>query len=376
MRRDDPGPYSLERLSGLATPQLFSTDGAAIKRQLVTWFEAETGRTLYPMQIEMLLIETLAYAMATLGEEAQMVVEQHLVAKASAAGLEALGPNRSMPRLASAAARVTIRFTRTAPSTGWTLIPAGTRVGSGDVVFSTLEPKSLAPAAVAIEITAEATVAGAAGNGFQPGQIATMLDPVAGVSAANVTISSGGADMEDVEAYRLRLANAFEHISTGGSRAWYRETAIGVSSALIDVAVVRPQPCYVDIYPLTIAGAPGVDLLASVAAAFNTSEALDIRFGDEVTVKPPVAVTCQPSLTVRVDGASSTIQADATAAAQAVLTGWRQRLGARVAPSDVETAVKTLAGVVDVAVAGLNFHQLAAAEYLVATSLEVNVVTL
>ncbi|MBX9619507.1 MAG: baseplate J/gp47 family protein [Hyphomicrobiales bacterium] len=377
MRRDDPGPYSLDTLAAFPVPGLFTTDAQAWKPRLVTWFESATGRTLYPMQVEMLLIETLAYAMSVLGEEGQMVAEQYLVALADITGLERLGPNRATPRLPEAKARTTLRFSIAAPQAESVLVPQGARVSAGgQVVFTTLSPAVIAIGATIADVTAEAETAGISGNSFLAGQINVMLDPVAGVVAANLTESSGGADIEDTELYRLRLANAFERISTGGSFAWYRETAISVSSAIIDVAVIRPQPCYVDIYPLTLSGAAGVDLRAQVAAIFNTTAALDIRFGDLVTIKPPVAVTAAPTLTVRFRGAGSTIAVDATAQAQSVLTNWRQRLGSTIAPSDVEAAVKTLPGVVDAELAGLPFQQLERNQYLVCTSLAVTVVQL
>lgn len=376
MRRDDPGPYSLDALKTLPAPQLFTVDAQAWKARLVTWFEDETGRTLYPMQIEMLLIEVLAYAMSVLGEEAQAVAEQHLVALAGIAGLERLGPNRSTPRLAASRARVTLRFSIPQARAEAVFIPAGTRVGTGNGVFFTLAPCVIAIGALSADVTAEAELSGLAGNGFLPGQLTSMLDLVAGVVVTNPTESSGGADAEDPELYRLRLANAYERISTGGSFAWYRETAIAVSSAIIDVAVVRRQPCIIDIYPLTLTGAAGVDLRNQVLATFNTAEAMDIRFGDDVFVKPPVAVTGAPVLTIRGRSMASTIQADATAAAQAVLKVWRERLGAAVAPSDIEKAVKSLTGVIDAEVSGLAFQQLQRFEFFVATSLTINIVVL
>lgn len=377
MRRDDPGPYSLDRLAAMPTPQLFTVDAQAWKRRLVDWFEEETGRTLYPMQVEMLLIETLAYAMGVLGEEAQMVAEQHLVCFAGIQGLERLGPNRATPRLPPAQARTTLRFSIAAARPGTVLVPAGTRVGAADeLAFATLDAVSIVTGTTFVDVAAEAITPGAGGNGFLAGQITAMLDPLPGVSVTNLTDSSGGADAEGPELYRLRLANAFERISTGGSYAWYRETAIGVSSAIIDVAIIRPTPCVIDIYPLTLAGAASPDLRAQVLSTFDRDEALDIRFGDDVFVKPPVAVTGVLVVIVRGRAMSQTVQADATAAANSVLKVWRERLGSVIAPSDIESSIKRLVGVIDVEVSGLPFSQLQPFEFLVPTSVTVNIVVL
>lgn len=376
MRRDDQGPYSLDALKALSVPALFTSDAGDWKAQLVAWFEAKTGRALFPMQIEMLLIETLAYAMGILGQEGQMVIEQHLVALAGIDGLERLGANRSTPRLAAARARTSVRFTIETARPDSVFVPEGTRLAAGPSVFVTTAPAIIPAGATTAVVTAQADVAGVSGNGFLSGQINSFLDPINGVAVSNITDTNGGADIEDIELYRLRVANAFERISTGGSYNWYRETAIGVSPAIIDVAVIRPSPCLIDIYPLTLTGAAAIDLRNQVAGTFNTRDALDIRFGDEVTIKPPVAVTAAPVITVRVRGAAATIQPDVLAAANEVFIRWKQRLGAIIAPSEVEAAIRVLTGVIDAEVSSLAFAALGKNEYLVCTPVTVNIVVM
>ncbi|MFC5393081.1 baseplate J/gp47 family protein [Bosea vestrisii] len=369
-RRDADGPYSLESLAAVPVPGLFTRDPDVLKGRYVAWFEGQTNRTLYPAQVETLLIEALAYAMSLLGEEAQIAAEEHLVAKATRAGLVKLGANRSTPPLPAATARATIRFSIEVARPANVLIEAGSRVSAGDagLIFTTVAPAVIVAGSLFADAPAEADQAGAIGNGYLPGQISTMLDPVAGVAAANLATSEGGADPEEVELYRLRVANAFDRISPGGGRGWYTETAIGVSSAIIDVAVIRPEPCYVDIYPLTASGAAGMALRDQVKAAFDTREALAIRFGDEVTVKAAIAVPIAPALTIRLRGNAAGAKPVAASAANTVLTGWSQRLGAAVAPSEIEDKVKaalraTGFSVADAEVGAMAFEQLAENEF-------------
>lgn len=369
-RRDRDGPYSLDSLAAVPVPSLFTRDPDVLKARYVAWFEGQTNRTLYPAQVEMLLIEALAYAMSLLAEEGQIAAEEHLVVKATRAGLVALGANRSTPPLPAATARTTIRFSIAVARPANVLVDAGSRVSAdaGGLIFTTLAPAVIVAGALFADAPAEADQAGAIGNGYLPGQITTMLDPVAGVSAANTVTTEGGADPEEAELYRLRVANAFDRVSPGGGLGWYTETAIGVSSAIIDVAVIRPQPCYVDIYPLTAAGAAGLALRDQVKAVFNTSEALEIRFGDEVTVKAAIAVPIAPVLTIRLRGQTAGANAIAASAANAVLRGWKERLGAAVAPSEIEDKAKTAlrAGgfhVVDAEVSAMPFDQLAENEF-------------
>jgi len=376
MRRDDPGPYSLDTLKALAPPALFTRDAGVLKARYVAFFEAASGRTLYPMQVEMLLIEALAYAMALLGEEAQATAEQHFVAFATEGHIERLGVNRSTQRLPAAKALTTLRFTLSGVAGSNFNIPAGTRVGTQAVMFETISAATIRAGLLGVDVPAQAVVAGSAANGLLPGQINTLEQPFEGVSVANLTTSEGGAEIEEIEAYRLRLANAFDRVSSGGGYAWYRETAMGTSSALVDCGVVRPQPCHINLYPLTASGPAGPDLRAAVLAEFNTERALENRFGDEVTVFPPVAVTAAPVLTLQVRGAASTIADDARAAALALLNEWGQRLAPEIAPHDVEARVRALTGVVNATITGLDFAQLDEDEFLALTSLTVNVVVL
>lgn len=382
-RRDPDGPYSLDSLAVVPVPSLFTQDPEVLKRRYVAWFEAETNRTLYPAQVEMLLIEALAYAISLLGAEGQIAAEENLVAKASLAGLVALGPNRSTPPLPAATARATVRFSLSEMRPANVLIEAGTRVSAsgGGLIFTTLAPAVIVAGSLHAEVPAQADQAGEIGNGYLPGQISTMLDPVAGVTAANTIISEGGADPEEIEQYRLRIANAFERISTGGGHGWYAETTMGVSSAIVDVAIVRPQPCYVDIYPLTAVGAAGPALRDQVKAVFNTQEALDIRFGDEVTVKAAIAVPIAPALTIRLRGNTAGATSLAASSGNAILTGWSQRLAAAVAHDELEEAVKAAlraAGfsVVGIEVGNLPFEQLADNEFAAPTLFEADAVNL
>lgn len=371
-RRDADGPYSLESLAAVPVPSMFTRDPDVLKARYAAWFEGHANRTLYPAQVEMFLVEALAYAISLLGEEGQIAAEEHLVAKASRVGLVKLGANRSTPPLPAATARTTIRFSIEEARPANVLVDAGSRISAaaGGLIFTTLAPAVIVAGSLSAEVPAQADQAGAIGNGYLPGQIATMLDPVAGVAAANTVASEGGADPEEVEQYRLRVANAFDRVSPGGGLGWYTETTMGVSSAIIDVAVIRPAPCYVDIYPLTLAGAAGPTLRDQVKAAFDTREALEIRFGDEVTIKVAVAVPIAPVLTIRLRGQTAGANATAASAANTVLTGWQRRLGAAVAPSEIEDKAKVAlrAGgfhVVDAEVNGMPFDQLGGQEFAV-----------
>lgn len=363
-RLDEAGPWNLEALRALPQPALFERDPAVLEQTLITWFEQETGRTLYPMQIETLLIGLAAYLWSLMAEEARVAHLQRYAALADEAWLDVLGaqPGIETPRLVAQPAATTIRFTRASAGAPLT-VPAGTRVsaGSDTTVFLTLAAAAFGSNALTAEAPAACSTPGSAANGLRTGSVSTLLDAVAGVAtAANITTTAGGSDRESVDAYRLRLCNALEKASTRGQRRGYVEHAMEVTGAIIDCAAVRPQPCYIDIYPLTATGAANETLRGQIADhLLDLQENELLPMGDLVTVKPPEAVALTFRLVVTATADRAGTRTACAAAAMAVLAGWGQRLGGVVAPQVVRAAAKAVAGVVNVDSVGLVYQELA-----------------
>jgi phage-related baseplate assembly protein len=362
MRDDDPGPYSLDLLRRRPAPAVFTLSQDEWRRRLIAWFEAETGRAMQPAQVETLLIDLLSYAMSVMSVEAQLTAEEHLVAYASEAGLERLGANRTTPRLEASAARVTVRLALDAPRDVPVDAPAGLRFQTpGGGVFALATAARIDAGGDHVDAAAVALEPGRAGDGVPAGAACAPLDPIAGLSITTLTISEGGAEREEVEAYRLRVANAFFRLSKAGPGRGYREIVFGVSPAIIDVAVVRPQPCYIEIYPLTREGAAGEELRALVAAGLD-AETVRPQ-GDEVTVLPPTAVVFNPHFLIRARGDQATIEAAMRAATDEAFAAWGSRLAATVSPAHLASVAMAVDGVDDVVVSGVAFTRLAATEF-------------
>lgn len=378
-RRDRAGPYSLEALRALAVPEIFDKDPESLKGKLVTWFEESTGRTLYPMQVEMLLIEMVAYLWSLLSTEGELAHRQRYAPLADEAWLEQLGAGVSTPRLPASRAITRLQFTLAAPAQSPTVVPLGTRVSAGaaGTTFLTDVELLIPVGASQGSVTATAEEPGSGANGLAPGTVGSLMDPIAGVAAvANLTATDGGADREDLELYRLRVVNALEMVSEAGSRQGYAEHVMGVSSAIIDVAVLRPAPCYIDIYPLTEAGPAGPDLRAIVAAGLDPEVLRPM--GDEVTVKPPEAATYSLTVNIlaRANRAETKAAAEALVAARTVT--WRQSLGGSleggISASELVDEIRDgVAGIMHLGVVGLDYLALDPQEFPVCTGFTVNV---
>ena len=136
-----------------------------------------------------------------------------------------------------------------------TTIAAGTRLAAGNLIFATIEDLNIPIGSRTGEITARCGTTGPDGNGFLPGQINALVDRNPFVqTAVNITESAGGADVEALEAYRLRIRNAPESFSVAGPDGAYAFWAKTASSAISDVAVWSPEPGHVNVVPLLEGG--------------------------------------------------------------------------------------------------------------------------
>ena len=362
VRREDPTGMSFERhpvnqLNAAGAPDFVTIEARRLLDDAKAHFEAETGRTLYPSQVEMYLLETIAYMLSVRGAQEQLAFENCFVAYARSQWLDTHGADRNTPRLEATPATTTLRFSTDGPANVRIRIPDGTRVAdaAGQVQFMTRTIAFIEAGQEQVDVRAEATEPGAQANGFPEGSLTAIIDPVAGVSAVtNLTETGGGAEREGNDRYRARLALAFERIGDGLSRERYVTDVLGWNARCIDVAVIRPRPGHVNIYPLMDTGAPNAEELASLLAIFNTS---NTHQGDYIRTFAPTAREFEVDLTLTLSDPDAA--QPVRAAVQQVLDGWARRLGGYVAPSELIRVAKANTGVVEVDIENLDLTPVA-----------------
>lgn len=363
---------SITELNAAGAPDFVTIEAQRLLDLAIAHFEAETGRTLSPSQVEMYLLETIAYMFALRGMEEQLAFENCFVAYARGPWLDRHGADRNTPRLQAAQASTTLRFATAQPAASQILIPAGTRVGDagGLVQFATQEAALLPAGQSGIDVPAAATQSGITANGFPVGALSVLVDPVPGLSSVtNLTETGGGAEVESDTRYRERLPLAFERIGDGLNRERYVSDVLGWNARCIDVHIDRPQPGYVDIYPLMDTGEPNAQEIASLLAVFNES---NTHQGDFIQVQAPTP----HEFTVELHLVLSDPEAaeDAEGAVQDVLDEWERSLGGYIAPSALTDAAHDIVGVVDADVANLVFTSVASSSWRRCTALQVVVV--
>jgi phage-related baseplate assembly protein len=327
-------------LNDLPDIQLVDTDPETIRNNIITTYEAISGRKLYPGDPVRLFLSAIAGLIVQQRVLINDAAKQNLLRYARGKMLDHLGARVETPRLPASAARTTIRFTLSTPRIEAVAIPAGTRVSpGGNIFFATTDVAEIAPGEVSVDVAAECTESGTAGNGFLPGQINLLVDSIPFVaSVVNTTESSGGADREDDDAYRERIYTAPERFSVAGPRGAYEYWARTANAGIGDVHVHSPAPSEVEIRVLMADGElPSSDVLQQVADVLRDDRVRPLT--DRVTVLAPGVQTYAVDLTYWIDTANApsatTIQTAVDQAVAEYVLWQKSRIGRNVNPSEL-----------------------------------------
>ncbi|MDF2591976.1 MAG: baseplate J/ family protein [Clostridia bacterium] len=272
--------------------QFVEVDSVVIQNQLISDFESILGETLYPGDERRIFLLQLVPLIVGLKNDINNTGKQNLLRYASGAVLDALGDFYDTIRLPAQKSSVTLRFTLSSIQAASVTVPQGTRVTpDGIIYFSTTSDLVIAAGQTTGDITAESIESGVKYNGFVPGQIKNIVDPVAYVaSVTNIDESSGGADVEDDESYRERIRLAPESYSVAGPEGAYVYWAKTADSTIADVSITSPTPGVVKIVPLLVEGGiPNQAILDKVYESCNATTRRPLT--DNVQVAAPTQVT-------------------------------------------------------------------------------------
>ena len=320
-------------------------------------YEQRAGKVLQPAHIERLLINTFAYREHLLRQQVNEAYRQQHPRFATGLMLDLCGDDVSTPRLQAQPALTTLRFSATLSGLEQITIPKGTRVNAGQTSFVTTEAALLTAAQSSAEVAAECAESGSVGNGWSVGQInslAERLHPTIDVAVSNTTVSAGGVEIEDDEAYRERVLLAPESFSVAGPVGAYQYWARQASPAVVDVHVAndtdgggQPIGGRVAVTVLAKDGLPNAELIGKIQAALSAEKRRPLC--DTVVVKAPTAVdyTLDAELTLFTGTDARTAKAAAEQAWAVYEAARRSRLGLDIVPLDIQTALK-VAGVYNV----------------------------
>ncbi|MDR3134253.1 MAG: baseplate J/gp47 family protein [Prevotellaceae bacterium] len=272
-------------------PVFVERDPDTIMAECTAKLEELLERTLQPAQVEQLMLQFIVYREVLLVNRFNAGMSQMLYQFSKAPVLDYIAALVAVERLPPATAGCTIKFSLDDEhgEYGPTIIPAGTRVATSDgaVIFSVPDDIIIESDVLEVEVDVEAEEAGKSGNGYQPGMVNKILDPLAFVlTVENINTTGGGSDEETDEQLRERIRLSPSQYSTAGSRASYEYHARSANPTIIDISVTSPTPGTVVIVPLIETGAPPEEVLADIE---NVCSAENVRpLTDTVEVKSPM----------------------------------------------------------------------------------------
>ena len=342
--------------------KIVEDDLATVLAETVADYERRAGKVLQPAHIERLIINAFAYRETLLRAQVNEAYRQQHPRFATGLMLDLCGDDVGTPRLSAQSALTTLRFSAQISDGQQIPVPKGTLVAAGQVSFATTAAGMLTAQSPAVELPAECTRAGAAGNGWSAGQINTpaeRLHPTIDVAAANTTASAGGAEAEDDEAYRERILLAFESFSVAGPVGAYQYWARQAGAAVADVHVANaldgagnPIGGRVAVTVLAKDGLPSAELLAKVQAALSAEDRRPLCDTVSVAAPQPVDYTLDAELTLFTGANAAEVLAAARAAWADYEAKRRTKLGLDIVPLDIQMALK-VAGVYNVVLHGL-----------------------
>lgn len=162
--------------------------------------------------------------------------------------LEMLGSFKKVLRNPATAAITTIKFKLATTRESAVVIPQGTQITNGAIYFYTDKYAEISPGELSIEVPATCTLTGTIGNDILKGEIKTLSKPIAYVeSAENITVTSGGTEIESDESYAERIYLSPASYSVAGPDESYEYWIKTFNSDITDVKVTSPTPGIVDI---------------------------------------------------------------------------------------------------------------------------------
>lgn len=358
-------------------------DPNLILQDMVSSFQQLTGRTLYPAQVERLMINLYAYREVLTRNAIQQAALQCLVAFASYPMLDFLGQLVSVTRLAATGAGCTLQFTlSSAQATNFT-IPSGTLIGTQDGAFSfaTQSNLTIPSGSTTGTVTAICTIAGADGNGYAVGQVSVQLTPNSLISAvSNTTVTSGGGEIESDDHLRDRIQAAPNQFSVAGPTGAYRFWALSADPSIIDVSVISPVPGSVNVYvlvgPITEPAAnPNTTGIASstiLTKVQNIVNSTSIRpLTDTVTslAVTEVDYAITGTVTLYSDADPTATMAAANAAATTFVQNLVKRIQRDIVPEEMIAAIGSVPGVYRVTLSAPSYTQLTAGQWANCTAI-------
>lgn len=219
-----------------------------------TDYEEKNGEeiTLYPGNYIKLLINATAGMFSQLAYVMQERYRQNFLKYSHGAALRNLGALVGYAETGEENAQATLRFTVSEKQNRDIKVPQGTLVTAGDQVYFATNEEVIIPAGTEhADTVATCTETGDGGNGYLPGQINIIVNPIAYVDGVkNLTESAGGRGTFNADELRENIYNSPDLFSVAGPEPEYIELVKRYSGNIVDARIDTTEDATVKIYVL------------------------------------------------------------------------------------------------------------------------------
>lgn len=268
-----------------------NTDPQAITDEVIKIYETLEGRKLAEADPLRIIFLSMSSVITKLNVNINDAAKQNLLYYSRGDVLDHKGYPWQTPRLGNTAATSVLRLHIAEPMASARIIKKGTLATSdGDILFVTVEDAIIQPHALFVDIEIECTKLGTIGNGFDIGEINTLVKPLPYIAKVeNLTLTAGGTEIESDTAYRDRIHQSPEKLSSAGPTGAYEYFAKSASAAIADVHVDSPEPGKVHVSVLLQNGElPPQEILDEVDSILNSRRIRPLT--DLVTVGTPEVI--------------------------------------------------------------------------------------
>ena len=339
----------MPRLEDLPDINFVTIDKDKVEKEVFDLYYAITGRDELargdPVRLFLLFITNLVILLLNkLDETGRMNLLKH----SRDDYLDGIGALVGTTRLPASGASAVIQITLSTARDRETIVPAGVRVATANnIAFATANDVVLLAGVTSAQVTAICTQTGEIGNGYEPGEINQIIDPVAYVaSMVNISTSEGGADREKDDSLRQRIFEAPESYSCAGSEGAYVYHAKSVSSAVIDAAAFSPAPGEVQVVILLTGGViPEHTVIEEIEEKLSSKTVRPLT--DNLSVTPPEGILYDLNLKywINADADAAKVSAQVWEAVNEYKIWQRTKLGRDINPDELIYKLKDIKGV-------------------------------
>ena len=347
-------------LADLPEIDFVEADAQNIEKTIFALYTSVTGRNLAEGDPIRLFLLFICDVIIRLLEKLNYTGKQNLLKYAEGDKLENLGALVGVTRIPAGAASAAFQIRLSEARDKETIIPKGTRIGAeGDIYFLTANDVVITAGNTSAQVTCLCNVKGVAGNGYKPGEISRIIDPVPYVKTIeNISTSEGGSDVETDAALRERIFEAPESYSCAGPEGQYIFQAKSTNSAIIDAAAYSPSPGVVNVVVLLTGGIiPENTIFGEIEEKLSGKTVRPMCEKVEVVAPEPVSYQIDVKYWLKNGADPASVSADVYKAVEEYRMWQRTRLGRDINPDELIYRLKSIGGVKRVLINSPEFVQ-------------------